>query len=267
MLPDYLLNFNKALQNFQAKYPRENWSDKFRDSLVNDYSFFSARIEDSKLEYGDTIKFLNDESVRGINFNSLLGISEHQSVLKDLLDSLHNFTLSEETIKHIHFSLMKSPLAWESDFKPELIGNFRNIPTVGSRKPFFENKEYAAHYNLEIIMASYLELFNRQLEDIDNTIIEKHLLSRIAFFHNKFLNEIHPFADGNGRVCRIIIGAILMANNCPPIFPKITNQEEQIKYISTIVNCEKVKSDIPLIKYFAIGMTNYMNLRLDSFLG
>ena len=41
-------------------------------------------------------------------------------------------------------------------------------------------------------------------------------------------------------------------------FPEITNQEEQIVFITTIVNCEKEKSDTLLVKYFAEGMANYM---------
>lgn len=264
MLPDYLLNFNSALIKFQEKFPRDRWSVEFKDSLVNDYSFYSARVEDAKLQYGDTIRFLNNESVRGINLDSLLGISEHQSVLKNLLDHLEDFQLTEKTIKNIHRSLMSSPLAWETDFKPELVGDYRNVPTVGSREPFFENKEYAPHYNLKIIMASYLNLFNSRLHDIDNTDNDKHLLVRIVYFHNRFLNAIHPFADGNGRVCRIIIGAILMLNNCPPIFPEITTQEQQIEYISTIVQCEHDKNDVGLVKYFARGMTDYLLSRLKD---
>ncbi len=264
MLPEYLSDFNVVLLKFQNKYPRNKWSEEFKDSLINDYSFYSARIEDSKLEYGDTIRFLNDETVRGINLESLLGISEHQSVLKNLLEDLENFQLTEETIKNVHANLMGSPLVWETDFKLELVGNYRNIPTVGSRQPLFEDKEYSVHYNLEIIMATYVDMFNERLSDIDNSINEKHLLTRIAYFHNKFLNEIHPFADGNGRVCRIIIGAVLMVNNCPPIFPKVTSQEEQIEYITTIVQCETEKSDTPLVEYLARGMTNYLLSRIKA---
>ena len=258
MLPDYLLAFNDALLKFQEKYPREKWSDDFRTSLINDYSFFSAIVEDSKLEYGDTIRFLNNETIRSTSFNSLLGVSDHQAVLKNVLDNLDNFILTEATVKNIHRSLMENPLAWEAEFKPELVGNYRNVPTVGSREPYFEDKEYAPHYNLEIIMATYVDMFNGRLDDVDNTILEKHLLTRIAYFHNKFLNDIHPFADGNGRVCRIIIGAVLMHHNCPPIFPEITTQEEQIEYISTIVYCEQNKNDDLLVEYFAKGMTNYL---------
>jgi Fic family protein len=264
MLPNYLLKFNEALSDFQEKFPRDTWSIDFRNSLINDYSFYSARVEDSKLQYGDTIRFLNNESVRGINLNSLVGISDHQSLLKEILDTLNHFSLTEKSIKELHRSLMNNPMAWDADFKPELVGNYRNVPTVGSRQPFFEDKEYIAHYNLEMVMGTWIEQFNNRFSDIDNTIENKHILTRIAYFHNQFLNNLHPFADGNGRVCRIIIGAILMLNNCPPIFPEITNQEEQIEYITTIVDCETEKSNILLVKYFAEGMTDYLMRRIDE---
>jgi Fic family protein len=263
MLPEYLIKFNDTLSKFQQKHPRKDWSVQFKDSLINDYSFYSVRIEDSKLQYGDTIRFLNNESIRGINFNSLVGISDHQNVLKNLLDSLHNFTLTEDSIKELHRCLMDNPLAWEAEFKPELVGSYRNIPTVGSRKPLFENKEYTAHYNLETVMSTWIEQFNNRFSDIDNTKEEKHILTRISYFHNAFLNDLHPFADGNGRVCRIVIGAILMLNDCPPIFPEITSQEEQIEYITTIVNCETEKNNILLVRYFAEGMTNYLRKKIN----
>lgn len=185
-------------------------------------------------------------------------------MLKNLVDKLNNFELTEKTIKEVHASLMESPFAWESEFKTELVGKYRNIPITGSRQPFFNNKEYAPLFNLEFIVPSYLDIFNSQLSDIDNSKYDKHLLTRLSFFHNKFLNQIHPFADGNGRVCRILMGAIMMRNNCPPIFPKIMEQEDQIKYITTIVKCEVEKNDSFLVEYFAVEMLKYLIERLKT---
>lgn len=114
MLPKYLLAFNDALTQFQEKFPREQWTEEFRSSLINDNTFFSARVEDSKLQYGDTIRFLNNETIRGINLHSLLGVSEHQSVLKNILDNLNHFILTEDIVKNIHK---------KSDGKPLGMGN------------------------------------------------------------------------------------------------------------------------------------------------
>lgn len=265
MLPDYLQNFNEALLKFQDKFPKGKWSVDFKESLINDYSFYSARIEDEKLHYGDTIKFLNNEFIRVGKLTSLLNISNHKDVLKSLLEKFEDFQLTEEIVKGIHRDLMSSDFAWEVEFKPELIGEYRNIPTVGSREPFFENKEYAPHYNLEIIMASHINLFTARFENIDNSKEATHLLTAISFFHNTFLNVIHPFADGNGRVCRIIMGAIMMKHNCPPIFPLITEPEHQIEYITTIVNWELQKNNELLVRYFAKGMTENLLKRVNEF--
>lgn len=107
MFPDYLLQFNEALLLFQNKFPRKKWKKEFRNSLINDYSFFSARLEDPKLQYGDTIRFLNTETTRAVHVNplnlrSLLDIATHKSVLKNVLDNLQNFKLTENR-KNIHY--------------------------------------------------------------------------------------------------------------------------------------------------------------------
>ena len=113
-------------------------------------------------------------------------------------------------------------------------------------------------------MASHINLFTARFENIDNSNEVTHLLTALAYFHNTFLNAIHPFADGNGRVCRIIMGAVLMKNNCPPIFPQITAPEHQMEYITTIVNCELQKSDELLVRYFAKGMTESLLKRVNG---
>lgn len=262
MLSNYLNRFNIALEKFKEKFPTPKWTNEFKSNLINDYSFYSARIEDDKLQYGDTIRFLNGEMVRKGKIKSLLDVSNHKDVLEAVINRYDTFELSEATIKDIHRDLMSSELAWEVDFKPHLVGKYRNIPTVGYREPFFENKEYVPHYNLDMVMASYMDLFVGKFDNIDNSKDDTHLITALSYFHNLFLNKIHSFADGNGRVCRIIMGTILMKNNCPPIFIKITSEEDRFEYISKIVDCEKSKSDTPLTKLLANGMSDYLEERL-----
>ena len=105
MLSKHLQRFNEALQAFQTKFPRSNWSEDFKINLLNDYSFFSSRIEDSKLEYGDTIRFLQDEFVEKEHLTSLLQISNHKEVLKEIIDRYDHFEITEESIKGIHRNL------------------------------------------------------------------------------------------------------------------------------------------------------------------
>jgi len=258
MLSEHLQRFNEALEAFQNKFPRDSWSQEFKTDLVNDFSFYSSRIEDSRLEYGDTIRFLNDELVNKENLTSLLQISNHKEVLKEIIDRYDHFEISEKTIKSIHKNLMGNELSWNGDFKPELVGNYRNYQVIGYRMPFFPNREYNPHYNLEIIMASHLEFFQRAFNRVDNSSDETHLITALAYFHNKFLNDIHPFADGNGRVCRIIMGTIMMKAGCPPVFAQILDNSDMEKYINTIIQCEDENSDEPFVKFLANGMSDYL---------
>lgn len=262
MLTNYLVRFNQTLTEFQDKFPRAQWSEDFKKNLINDFCFFSARIEDEKLQYGDTIKFLNDQLVKKGKMKSLMEVANHKDVLSSVINRFETFKLTEESIKGIHKDLMSDEIAWEVDFKPHLVGQYGNIPTVGYREPLYRNKEYVPHFNLDMAVSSYLDVFNGKFNRIDNSKDETHILTVLAFFHNIFLNKLHPFADGNGRVCRMIMGTMLMKYNCPPIFVRITSDEDRIEYISRIIKCEEENSDIPLIEFLAIGMSDYMHERL-----
>lgn len=262
MLPLYLSEFNSTLEQFNDKYPRYEWTNQFKSDLINDFVFFSSRIEDEDIVYGDTIRFFNNELVRTGKFKSLLEVSNHKDILTSLIDHYSDFELTEELIKSIHKNLMANSDVWDNEFKPHLVGEYRNIPAIGFREPFFENKEYVPHYNLDIVMASHIHIFKDKLDEIDNTNESTHLLTQLAYFHNKFLNKIHPFADGNGRVCRIIMGIVMMKNNCPPVFTRITSNDDRIDYISTIVECEKINDDKLLIEYLANGLSEYMKTKL-----
>jgi len=262
MLSNPLQRFNEALQKFQIKFPKAIWSDDFKTNLINDFSFFSSRIEDSKLEYGDTIKFLNDEFVKKENLTSLLQINNHKVVLIEILERYEEFEVTEEAIKGIHRNLMSNELSWSGDFKPELVGNYRNYQVIGYREPFYKNREYNPHYNLEIIMGSHIEFFQRMFHEVDNSNEEKHLITTLANFHNKFLKDIHPFAYGNGRVCRIIMGTVMMKNGCPPVFAQILNNIDMERYITTIIECESSQSNQPFVEFLANGLSAYLEKML-----
>jgi len=117
MLLPCLERFNRVLFDFQQKFPKAQWDESFKQDLINDFAFFSSRIEDPELKYGDTIKFLNDEFVNKEKLTSFLQLSDHQQVLSEIIGTYENFQLSEESIKNLHRNLMGSELSWNGDFK------------------------------------------------------------------------------------------------------------------------------------------------------
>ena len=80
----------------------------------------------------------------------------------------------------------------------------------------------------------------------------------MAYFHNIFLIKIHPYDDGNGRVCRINMGIVKMKNDCPPIFSQIINNDDMRIYIEKIIECETKSSDGPFMIFLAEGISTYL---------
>ncbi len=64
--------------------------------------------------------------------------------------------------------------------------------------------------------------------------------------HNQFEN-IHPFADGNGRVGRILLNNILIKHKLPPIN---INLENRMEYYYSLQAYEKNHDLMPTIKLF-----------------
>ena len=62
-----------------------------------------------------------------------------------------------------------------------------------------------------------------------NSVDEGDVLTRASYFHLVFEN-IHPFADGNGRVGRVLMNYFLMLNNYPPAV--IFNGDKQVYYMA-----------------------------------
>jgi Fic family protein len=63
----------------------------------------------------------------------------------------------------------------------------------------------------------------------DQKDINLHPLTIATYFHQQFLNVIHPFSDGNGRIGRILTNLILLKNGYPLVFIKEVNKDEHLK--------------------------------------
>ncbi len=80
-----------------------------------------------------------------------------------------------------------------------------------------------------------------QLREVDN----KNALTAAAYFHVKFEN-IHPFADGNGRTGRLAMNYFLVLHNHPPI---TIYEEDRNEYFSALEAWDKAQSLEPMQKF------------------
>ena len=80
-----------------------------------------------------------------------------------------------------------------------------------------------------------------ELQDVDN----KNALMAAAYFHAKFEN-IHPFADGNGRTGRLLMNYFLILHEHPPI---IIHEQDRKSYYAALEAFDRKQEIAPLVSY------------------
>lgn len=81
-----------------------------------------------------------------------------------------------------------------------------------------------------------------ELLDEMQAIPDKNALTAAAYFHAK-LENIHPFADGNGRLGRLLMNYILVCHDHPPV---IIFEEDRREYYAALEQYDQALELAPL---------------------
>lgn len=65
--------------------------------------------------------------------------------------------------------------------------------------------------------ADVLELVRNLLDDVAAYLSDDRRALTVAAYLHASLANIHPFADGNGRVARLLMNMVFLAMNHPPV--------------------------------------------------
>jgi Fic family protein/DNA-binding XRE family transcriptional regulator len=214
----------------QKQYPhilKEIWnSPDIRDQFYLSLTYHSNRIEGSTLSENETAAILfQNAALPNKSLTEQLEAKNHQAALTYLFEYvLAKKPLNEALILKLHSILMN---AIRDD-----AGMYRNhgVRIMGTTVPT------ANYIKVPVLMK---ELAHDLAKGAKNSIEE------MARVHARF-EQIHPFADGNGRLGRLIMHTMALRVNLPP--PVIV-QEKRRLYISYL-NKAQTKDDVSLLTDF-----------------
>ncbi|MCL2220861.1 MAG: Fic family protein [Oscillospiraceae bacterium] len=171
------------------------------------FAYNSGKIENPSITYNDTREVFANGKV--LNFTGDPGT----------LFDIQNQKLCYEMLKPKLAEKEPLSLALVKDTHEAMMGGSyttRLYVELGERPGKFKMHDFEV--GLEGV-GSLPEEVEGQMSELINemeTSTEEGILTAAAYFHSKF-EHIHPFADGNGRVGRVLLNYFLMINNHPPV--------------------------------------------------
>lgn len=206
---------------------KEIWnrlSQKDRYNLLSnplfklDFVYNTCKIENSKITHQDTEKVFDIKTKNSFDSytkNMIEIYNSKQAYEKILLAFDEKQKIDEAFVKKIHKTLTNGTY---DEYRYQ----------IGERPGEYKKHDFVAGKNeigasAEDVREEITELLD-ELTDIPD---DKALIAA-TYFHAKFEN-IHPFADGNGRTGRLLMNYILLIHSHPPIIIFDGNKAEYYK--------------------------------------
>jgi Fic family protein/DNA-binding XRE family transcriptional regulator len=179
------------------------------DQFILSLTYNTNRIEGSTLTEDETAAVIfRNETIKNKDLIDHLEAKNHQAAIKFLFDYLSKKgKIDEKLILKLHGILMNSIR--------DDAGLYRRhgVRIVGSNVP----------------TANFLkvpELMKKLIKEINQRFTDT--IRHAAYIHSN-LEQIHPFSDGNGRVGRLVLSAMLLKDNLPPAVIEIKEKRQYLR--------------------------------------
>jgi len=181
------------------------------DRFVLSITYNSNKIEGSTLTEPDTAAVIfNNIALPNKSLTEQLEAKNHQTALNFLFEHiLKKEKIDEALILKLHSILMNG-------IRPDA-GKYRNhaVRILGVDLPT------ANYISISKLIPDLVFLAEKQTKDV---------IAVSSQIHSSF-EQIHPFSDGNGRVGRLLIHAMLLKNNFAPAIIEETQKQFYYAYL------------------------------------
>lgn len=184
------------------------------------FAYHSGKIENDKITYNDTRDIFEHDGVTAYtgDLRTLFEIRNAKLANELFLTSFGEKRRMEETLVKEFQKLLTmntyDARSWQLGERP---GEYKKHDYVTGREEIG-----AAPEDVQEEMAELMD----ELQDL----MQEDALTAAAYFHVKFEN-IHPFADGNGRTGRLAMNYLLVMLGHPPI---VVHEEDRKEYYAAL---------------------------------
>lgn len=170
------------------------------------FAYHSGRIENENITYHDTREIFEHDGVTSYtgDLRTLFEIRNAKDANELFLTAFNERRPLDETlIKEFQYRLTQNTYDTRRYQLGERPGEYKRHDYITGREEVGAAPEDVTEEMAELLA---------ELTDIP----DEKALTAAAYFHAKFEN-IHPFADGNGRAGRLAMNYLLVLNGHPPI--------------------------------------------------
>ncbi|MBU1914231.1 MAG: Fic family protein [Candidatus Thermoplasmatota archaeon] len=210
----------------QRKMPRSALQKQVRSFSVR-FTYDTTRIEGSKLTYRETADLLERGlSPRARPREDIIEVEAHDRVFREILE--YEKDISLRIILLWHKRLFEGT-------KPDIAGKVRAYQVAISGSRFMP----PSPVEIQPLLREFFRWYDRSKSSL-------HPVELAATVHLRFVT-IHPFADGNGRMSRLLMNFVLQKHGFPPLN---VPYEDRRSYYNALERSQVKKIDSVFIQWF-----------------
>ena len=229
--------YDQIVKNWQSRKVRTAAELELRlGSFPILFAYHSGKIENDEIRYSHTREVFERGTMADYTGSTrTLREQQNQKTCHALLlgKIVAREPLSIDLIRTVHRALTEGTY------------DTRRYAVQGERPGAFKKHDYVTGIREVGSPPEEVEGDLAELIGEVNTLGGKAPLKAGAYFHARFEN-IHPFADGNGRVGRMLLNYWLLLNNYPPI---IIYEEERRTYYDALLAYDEREELDPLTEF------------------
>lgn len=228
--------YSKAVALWQSKHIS---TDAELAQALNGHSiafaYNSGKIENENVSYHDTREIFEHD-----------GVTAYTGDLRTLFE-LRNAKAANEFFLSSFGSRSPFDEAFVKELQRLLTQNTYDTRRyqLGERPGEYKHNDYVTGRDEVGALPEDVEVEVEELMGEMQDVSNEKALTAAAYFHAKFEN-IHPFADGNGRTGRLAMNYFLVLHDHPPI---IIHEEDKQAYYSSLEAWDREQKLDPLIDF------------------